>query len=527
MLEVSDLAVSYGRHQALDGVNLRVEKGEICVILGANGAGKSTLLKAIAGMVRAGRGSVVMNGRNISGMKAHRIVEEGIALVPEGRGIFGELTVAENLQLGSYAARARSHEAAMLAEVYRLFPRLAERKRQVVRTMSGGEQQMVTIGRALMSRPEILMLDEPSLGLSPLLTQELFRALKEVAETGVGILLVEQNARQSLKISDRGYLIENGHVTGESSAEAMMNNPDVINAYLGGVGSKDAGKPRPQGWISATVQEGLGAVERAVEQLAIRAGRIQALFIRALRRERPIPSAFVGLYDPSKEEPPMNIAVERPVPIVSADARALSARAEEFADRASRRLALHIAATRGGQSAPISSDAREISNRASDFARQAAERLSAHMAKQRKPELQDAEEQDKFEDELSHPLIGHNSRFAEEEDEPATEEPKPVPNGHWSVADGIGALVAELSAKQSEQWQARTRNKTAWPVSDGIASLVAEAAGQQKVSNALRGKDLTAYSVKSGSWPVTGNIAMLIEQAQSSVAKKPDDAKSK
>jgi len=223
----------------------------------------------------------------------------------------------------------------------------------------------------------------------------------------------------------------------------------------------------------------------------------------------------------------MNIAVERPVPIVSADARALSARAGEFADRASRRLALHIAATRGGQSAPISSDAREISNRASDFARQAAERLSAHMAKQRKPELQDAEEQDKFEDELSHPLIGHNSRFAEEEDEPAAEEPKPVPNGHWSVADGIGALVAELSAKQSEQWQARTRNKTAWPVSDGIASLVAEAAGQQKVSNALRGKDLTAYSVKSGSWPVTGNIAMLIEQAQSSVAKKPDDAKSK
>jgi len=235
MLEVANIAVSYGRHRALEGVGVRIDSGEICVILGANGAGKSTLLKAIAGMVAAEPGgSIRMNGKQILGMNAHRIVEEGIALVPEGRGIFGELTVAENLQLGAFAARARRDEKETLETVFRLFPRLAERKAQVARTMSGGEQQMVAVGRALMSRPEILMLDEPSLGLSPLLTQELFRSLKAVAATGVGILLVEQNARQSLKIADRGYLIENGAVTGENSASALMNDPAVVNAYLGG-----------------------------------------------------------------------------------------------------------------------------------------------------------------------------------------------------------------------------------------------------------------------------------------------------
>ena len=153
MLEVKGLAVSYGRHRALEGVGVKVDKGEICVILGANGAGKSTLLKTIAGMVRADSGEVVMNGRAVTRLKPHKIVEEGIALVPEGRGIFGDLSVAENLQLGAFAQRARRDERATLEAIYALFPRLAERKRQVARTMSGGEQQMVAIGRALMSRP--------------------------------------------------------------------------------------------------------------------------------------------------------------------------------------------------------------------------------------------------------------------------------------------------------------------------------------------------------------------------------------
>ncbi|RST84740.1 ABC transporter ATP-binding protein, partial [Aquibium carbonis] len=243
MLEVQGLSVSYGRHRALEGVGVKVSKGEICVILGANGAGKSTLLKAIAGMVKPETGArITMNGHVIAGMKPHKIVEEGIALVPEGRGIFGDLTVAENLQLGAFANRARRHERETLDLIYRLFPRLAERKRQIARTMSGGEQQMVAIGRALMSKPDILMLDEPSLGLSPLLTKELFRSLKEVAATGVGILMVEQNARQSLAIADRGVLIENGLVTGEGRAADLATDPAVVNAYLGG-GAKAAPKP--------------------------------------------------------------------------------------------------------------------------------------------------------------------------------------------------------------------------------------------------------------------------------------------
>jgi branched-chain amino acid transport system ATP-binding protein len=234
MLEIRNLGVRYGRHQALAGVSATVDKGELCVILGANGAGKSSLLKAIAGTVRVEPGSeIIMNGVPITGMKAHRIVEQGIALVPEGRGIFGELTVAENLQLGAFPNRARARESATLAQIYQLFPRLAERRAQIARTMSGGEQQMVAIGRALMSQPEILMLDEPSLGLSPVLTKELFRALARVAETGVGILLVEQNTKQSLNIADRGYLIETGRIVGEGTAEALKNDPAVQRAYLG------------------------------------------------------------------------------------------------------------------------------------------------------------------------------------------------------------------------------------------------------------------------------------------------------
>jgi branched-chain amino acid transport system ATP-binding protein len=234
MLEVRDLSVAYGAHRALENVSIRVAAGEICVILGANGAGKSSLLKAIGGMVRSAPGAqILIDGRDITQAKPHKVVEAGLALVPEGRGIFGELSVAENLQLGAYGPQARDSEAKRRDEVLRLFPRLGERRNQIARTMSGGEQQMVAIGRALMSNPVILMLDEPSLGLSPLLTKDLFKSLKAVRETGVGILLVEQNAKQSLAIADRGYLIENGHITGEGTGADLARDPAVQAAYLG------------------------------------------------------------------------------------------------------------------------------------------------------------------------------------------------------------------------------------------------------------------------------------------------------
>jgi branched-chain amino acid transport system ATP-binding protein len=235
MLEARDLSASYGKHRALEGASLRVDRGEIVVILGANGAGKSTLLKAISGICE-GRvsGSVTMNGHQLVGEKPDRIVEEGIALVPEGRGIFGELTVEENLLLGAYAHRARDEEDGNLERVYRLFPKLKERRRQVARTMSGGEQQMVAIGRAMMSNPAVLTLDEPSLGLSPLLSKELFHSLKAVRQTGIGILLVEQNAKASLAIADRGYLLENTHIIKEDSARNLAGDPAVQKAYLGG-----------------------------------------------------------------------------------------------------------------------------------------------------------------------------------------------------------------------------------------------------------------------------------------------------
>ncbi|WP_346433373.1 ABC transporter ATP-binding protein [Oricola sp.] len=235
MLEVSNLSVSYGAHRALEDVSIHVATGEICVILGANGAGKSSLLKTIGGMVRAASGARIrIDGRDITQAKPHKVVEAGLALVPEGRGIFGDLTVAENLQLGAYGPQARSSEAKRREDVLKLFPKLEERRNQIARTMSGGEQQMVAIGRALMSNPKILMLDEPSLGLSPLLTKDLFKSLKAVRETGVGILLVEQNAKQSLAIADRGYLIENGHITGEGTGAELAHDPAVQAAYLGG-----------------------------------------------------------------------------------------------------------------------------------------------------------------------------------------------------------------------------------------------------------------------------------------------------
>ncbi|MBM3555980.1 MAG: ABC transporter ATP-binding protein [Alphaproteobacteria bacterium] len=234
MLEVAGLSVAYGQHRAVDGVTLAVAAKEVVVILGANGAGKTSLLKAIAGIQKPAPGaSVTLAGRNLGALPAHLVVEAGLALVPEGRGIFGELTVRENLALGAFASRARAREQENLAAVLALFPRLAERMNQAARTMSGGEQQMVAIGRALMSAPDILLLDEPSLGLSPLLCGELFASLKRIRAAGIGILLVEQNAKKSLAIADRGYLLEQGRIVGEGTAAALSDNPAVQRAYLG------------------------------------------------------------------------------------------------------------------------------------------------------------------------------------------------------------------------------------------------------------------------------------------------------
>ena len=243
MLEVRDLNVAYGKHHALEGAALTVAPGEIVVILGANGAGKSTLLKALSGICEGQvHGSVTLSGQSLDGLNPDRIVEEGIALVPEGRGIFGDLTVEENLKLGAFPDRAKGDEQANLERVFALFPKLIERRRQVARTMSGGEQQMVAIGRAMMSSPDILTLDEPSLGLSPLLCKELFSNLARIKELGIGVLMVEQNAKQSLAIADRGYLLENTRIVHEDSAEALRNDPAVQEAYLGGGGS--TAKPR-------------------------------------------------------------------------------------------------------------------------------------------------------------------------------------------------------------------------------------------------------------------------------------------
>lgn len=235
MLEVTGLSVSYGKHCALDNVGIRVEVGELVVILGANGAGKSSMLRALGGMVRPQPGaSAKLGAQELLTLPGHRLVETGLALVPEGRGVFVDLTVRENLQLGALNRRARGLEEKNLERVLDLFPRLGERLAQRVGTMSGGEQQMVAVGRAIMSAPRFLLLDEPSLGLSPLMCTELFRAIKKIQELGVGILMVEQNANLSLRIADRGYLLETGRVVGQGSAAELRSDPAVQRAYLGG-----------------------------------------------------------------------------------------------------------------------------------------------------------------------------------------------------------------------------------------------------------------------------------------------------
>jgi branched-chain amino acid transport system ATP-binding protein len=234
MLDVQHLSVTYGKHRALEGVSLTVARGEIVVMLGANGAGKSSCLKAIGRIVSHAPGArIALGGADISRMHPHEVVDAGLALVPENRGIFADLTVRENLRLGAFVRRARARESENLQRVLTLFPRLAERMGQHARTMSGGERQMVAIGRALMSAPDILLLDEPSLGLSPLVCRELFQALSRITELGVGVLLVEQNARAGLAIASRGCLLENGRIVGEGPATHLANDSAVRRAYLG------------------------------------------------------------------------------------------------------------------------------------------------------------------------------------------------------------------------------------------------------------------------------------------------------
>ena len=234
MLEIRDLTVTYGKHVALDSVSLSVEKGQMVAILGANGAGKSSLLGAIGGRVAAKSGDITYRGHSLHDLPAHRLVEEGIALVPEGRGIFPALSVIENLRLGAIPKRARASADQQLSDVFKLFPKLAERRNQIAGTMSGGEQQMVAIGRALMSNPDMLLLDEPSLGLAPIVVKEVFAALARIRVTGLTVLIVEQNARATLALADYAYLMEVGRISGAGPATDIKNDPAVIRAFLGG-----------------------------------------------------------------------------------------------------------------------------------------------------------------------------------------------------------------------------------------------------------------------------------------------------
>ncbi|MDQ6822994.1 MAG: ABC transporter ATP-binding protein [Candidatus Eremiobacteraeota bacterium] len=233
MLEVRDISVQYGGVAALRSVNLRVDEGEIVALLGSNGAGKTTTLRAISGLVRPRTGEVFFAGENLRPRSPDAIVRAGIGHAPEGRRIFSRMTVRENLEVGAYTVRSKAHIAERTAYVLDTFPRLRERFDQLAGTLSGGEQQMLAIGRALMSAPRLLMLDEPSLGLSPVLVQTLFKVIAEIHARGTTVLLVEQNAHQALRIANRGYVLENGEVRFEDSGERLLANPAVAEAYLG------------------------------------------------------------------------------------------------------------------------------------------------------------------------------------------------------------------------------------------------------------------------------------------------------
>jgi len=234
LLDTRVLQVGYGSVTAIHDLSLSVQQGELVCLIGANGAGKSTTLKALAGIQPVAAGSIHFDGLAITAMPAHVRVRKGIALVPEGRGIFSRLTVFENLQLGAYARRDAKAVEQDLDYVLELFVRLAERRRQIAGTLSGGEQQMLAIGRALMSRPRLLLLDEPSMGLAPIMVQKIFEIIRRIAANGVTLLLVEQNAKLALDVSHRGYVMESGRIVLADSATALLANPQVQDAYLGG-----------------------------------------------------------------------------------------------------------------------------------------------------------------------------------------------------------------------------------------------------------------------------------------------------
>jgi branched-chain amino acid transport system ATP-binding protein len=233
LLQLQGLEVSYGGINAVKGIDLRVIKGELVCLIGTNGAGKSTTLKAIAGLLPVAEQTILYDGLPIGGRRAFELVRRGLALVPEGRGVFGQLTVAENLAMGAYVRNDTLAVKQDLERVFSLFPRLAERRGQSAGTLSGGEQQMLAIGRALMNRPKLLLLDEPSMGLAPLMVQKIFETILEVAKEGVTILLVEQNARLALEVSRRGYVMETGSITLSGPARELLNDPKVRAAYLG------------------------------------------------------------------------------------------------------------------------------------------------------------------------------------------------------------------------------------------------------------------------------------------------------
>ncbi len=233
VLEVRNIATAYGDVQALWDVSFSVDEGKVATLLGSNGAGKTTSLRVVSGLLPALEGAVFLRGEKISGLSPHRIVELGVIQVPEGRHLWPNMSVEDNLLLGAYSTRARADRAASLAQIYLLFPRLAERRGQLAGTLSGGEQQMAAIGRGLMGKPEVLMLDEPSLGLAPILVDEVFRVVTDIAARGVTVLLVEQNVHRALEVAETASVIENGRVVLSKSAKEMASDPNVRSAYLG------------------------------------------------------------------------------------------------------------------------------------------------------------------------------------------------------------------------------------------------------------------------------------------------------
>ncbi|MDO4153780.1 MAG: ABC transporter ATP-binding protein [Candidatus Fimenecus sp.] len=233
MLEIKDLEVCYGVIRAIKGVSFEVNQGEVIALIGANGAGKTTILHTITGLIPAKSGSILFEGKELTKTPAHKIVSMGMAHVPEGRRVFAQLSVLENLKLGAYTRKDKAEITKSLEMVYERFPRLEERKNQVAGTLSGGEQQMLAMGRALMSNPRIILMDEPSMGLSPLLVSEIFDIIKVISEGGTTVLLVEQNAKKALSIADRAYVLETGNITLSGKASDLINDDSVKKAYLG------------------------------------------------------------------------------------------------------------------------------------------------------------------------------------------------------------------------------------------------------------------------------------------------------